>query len=77
MPVVDISTGQPLSDDPDQEDERLRGGAGRGATVSATDGPPEGSGVTTGPNNQREAQPGATQGDGPNLGGSNASGSAG
>ena len=78
MPVVDPSTGQPLSDDPDQEDERLRGGKGRGANVSATDAPPEGTGVSTGPNNPREAQPGATQTDGGDaLGGPNASGSAG
>ncbi len=74
MPVVDVNTGQPLSDDPDQEDERLRGGVGRGANVSATDGPPEGTGVVTGPNNAREAQPGATQGEGPDLGGSNSTG---
>ncbi len=74
MPVVDISTGQPLSDHPDQEDERLRGGKGRGEFVSATDGPPEGSGVVTGPNNPREARPGATQGEGPDLRGSDSSG---
>lgn len=48
MPVVDPTTGQPLSDDPDQEDERLRGGHGRGDLVSATEGPPEGSGVSAG-----------------------------
>jgi hypothetical protein len=76
MPVIDVNTGQPLSDDPDQEDERLRGGKGRGETVSATDGPPEGSGVSTGPNNAREAQPGATQGEGPDLGASNSTGGA-
>ena len=76
MPVVDVNTGQPLSDDPDQEDERLRGGKGRGGFVSATDGPPEGSGVVTGPNNPREAQPGATRGEGPDLGGSNSTGGA-
>ncbi|HWC10430.1 MAG TPA: hypothetical protein VG455_04320 [Acidimicrobiales bacterium] len=74
MPVVDASTGQPLSDDPDQEDERLRGGRGRGSFVSATDGPPEGSGVVTGPNNPREAEPGATEGEGPDLSGSNSTG---
>lgn len=74
MPVVDVNTGQPLSDDPDQEDERLRGGVGRGPNVSATDGPPEGTGVVTGPNNAREAKPGATQGEGPDLGGSNSTG---
>jgi hypothetical protein len=76
MPVVDANTGLPLSDDPDQEDERLRGGKGRGEFVSATDGPPEGSGVVTGPNNAREAQPGATQGDGPDLDESNSTGGA-
>ena len=48
MPVVDPTSGLPLSDDPDQEDERLRGGKGRGELVSATEGPPEGSGVSAG-----------------------------
>ena len=74
MPVVDTTTGQPLSDDPDQADERLRGGKGRGGFVSATDGPPEGSGVVTGPENSRQAQPGATHGDGPDVSGSSSSG---
>lgn len=77
MPVVDATTGEPVSDDPDQEDENLAGGKGRGWFVSATDGPPEGSGVVSGPNNDREAQPGATQGDdGSSPSGSNATGGA-
>lgn len=63
MPVVDPATGEPVSDDPDQENQDLAGGEGRGETVSATETPEEGSGVTTGPNNPRESQPGATQGD--------------
>lgn len=78
MPVVDPATGEPVSDAPDQEDENLAGGVGRGKTVSATETPAEGSGVTTGPNNPREAEPGATQGDDGNaLSGPNASGSGG
>jgi hypothetical protein len=74
MPVVDSNTGEPVSDDPDQEDENLAGGKGRGESVSATETAQEGSGVTTGPNNPRESQPGATQGEGDDLGGSNATG---
>jgi hypothetical protein len=76
MPVVDAKTGEPLSDDPDQEDERLRGGKGKGWFVSATDGPEEGSGVVTGPSNDREAQPGIVQGDGPDPSSSNSTGGA-
>lgn len=51
MPVVDPKTGIPLSDDPDQENDYLRGGVGRGQYVSATQGPPEGSGVKAGLDN--------------------------
>jgi len=57
MPVVNPETGEPMSDAPDQEDQSLAGGEGRGQSVSATETPKEGSGVTTGPNNEREAQP--------------------
>ncbi len=76
MPQVDES-GNPITDDPTLEDEEQRGGDGRGTFVDAHDAPSEGTGVSTGPNEPREAQPGATQGDSGNLGGSNASGSAG
>jgi len=63
MPVVNPETGQPVSDAPDQDDEHLAGGVGRGENVSATD-TGEHSSVTAGPNNEREAQPGATLSDG-------------
>ena len=76
MPQVGPS-GDPITDDPTLENEDQRGGDGRGANVDATGAPAEGTGVSTGPNEPREAQPGATQGEGENLGGSNASGSAG
>jgi len=78
MPVVNPETGEPMSDDPDQENQALAGGEGRGEFVSATDGPEEGSGVSTGPDNDpSEAQPGGTQGDsGNDPGGSNAAGGA-
>lgn len=76
MPQVD-ETGNPITDDPQAENPDQRGGEGRGSAVNASEQPGEGSGVTTGPDNPREAQPGATQGDGGNLGGPNASGSAG
>jgi len=77
MPKVDPDTGNPISDAPDSDDESARGGEGRGKFVDANSGPPEGSGVTTGPNNAREAQPGATQGDsGDDPSGSNAAGGA-
>ena len=76
MPQVDDS-GQPVTDDPSLDDEEQRGGDGRGPFVSATESPGEGTGVSTGPNEPREAQPGATQGEGANLGGSDASGGAG
>ncbi len=76
MPQVD-ETGNPVTDDPTLENEDQRGGDGRGPNVNASEAPAEGTGVSTGPNEPREAQPGATQGEGSNLGGSNASGSAG
>lgn len=76
MPQVDDS-GNPVTDDPTLEDEDQRGGDGRGPWVDASSQPSEGSGVTTGPDNPREAQPGATQGEGGELSGSDASGSAG
>jgi hypothetical protein len=75
MPVVDQNTGEPLSDDPDQDDEKLRGGEGRGRNVDAHAGGPGHSSIVTGPNNEREAQPGAVSGDGGNdPAGSNATG---
>jgi len=78
MPVVDPKTGEPVSDAPDQEDQSLAGGVGRGEEVSATEAPAEGTGISTGPNNPREAEPGATQGDsGDDPSGSNAGGSGG
>jgi hypothetical protein len=76
MPQVDES-GNPITDDPTLEDEEQRGGDGRGPFVDASQAPAEGSGVVTGPDNPREAQPGATQGEGDDLSGSDASGSAG
>ncbi len=76
MPQVDES-GNPITDDPTLENEEQRGGDGRAPFVDAHGAPAEGTGVSTGPNEPREAQPGATQGEGDNLGGSNASGSAG
>lgn len=63
MPAVDSNTGQPISDDPEQENQDLAGGKGRGENVDAHGSPAEGTGISTGPNNAREAQPGATQGD--------------
>lgn len=63
MPVVNPETGEPVSDAPDQADESLAGGVGRGENVSATD-TGEHSSITTGPDNEREAQPGATLTDG-------------
>ncbi|MGI9033924.1 MAG: hypothetical protein ACR2HY_09690 [Acidimicrobiales bacterium] len=76
MPGVDPTTGEPVTDDPDQQDESLAGGKGRGESVSATESPSEGSGVASGPDNSREAQPGATQGEGPELSGPDATGGA-
>jgi len=75
MPVVNPETGEPMSDDPDQEDQSLAGGEGRGQHVSATESPAEGSGVSTGPDNPREAQPREPD-DGNALDGSNATGGA-
>lgn len=76
MPQVGPS-GEPITDDPSLEDEEQRGGDGRGPWVDAHDAPGEGTGVSTGPNEPREAEPGATQTEGGNLGGPNASGSGG
>lgn len=76
MPQVDES-GNPLTDDPTLDDEEQRGADGKGPLVNASEQPAEGSGVTTSPDNPREAQPGATQGEGGDLGGSDASGSGG
>jgi len=75
MPVVNPETGEPMSDAPDQEDQSLAGGEGRGQSVSATESPEEGSGVMTGPDNEREAQPRQSD-DGNALDGSNATGGA-
>ena len=77
MPAVDENTGQPVSDDPDQEDENLAGGKGRGENVDASGGPPKHSSIATGPDNEREAQPGAVSSDtGNDPSGSNAAGGA-
>jgi len=78
MPVVNPETGEPMSDDPDQANQELAGGEGRGSNVSAHDAPAEGSGVSTGPSDSPvEAQPGGTQGDsGNDPSGSNAAGGA-
>ena len=57
MPVVNPETGEPMSDDPDQADQALAGGEGRGQNVSAHDAPAQGTGVSTGPDNPREAEP--------------------
>ena len=76
MPQVGPS-GDPITDDPNLEDEEQRGDDGRGPNVDAQGAPGDGTGVSTGPNEPREAQPGATQGEGGNLGGPAASGSAG
>jgi len=76
MPQVGES-GEPITDDPSLEDEEQRGGDGRGPFVDANRAPEEGTGVSTGPNEPREAQRGATQGEGGDLGGPDASGGAG
>ncbi|MGI8776517.1 MAG: hypothetical protein ACR2LJ_03840 [Acidimicrobiales bacterium] len=78
MPVVNPETGEPMSDDPDQENQDLAGGEGRGDNVSAHGSPSEGTGVSTGPQDDpAEAQPGGTLGDsGDDPGGSNATGGA-
>ena len=76
MPQVGES-GEPMTDDPTLDDEDQRGGDGMGPNVDANAAPGEGTGVSTGPNEPREAQPGATQGDDGDIGGSDASGSAG
>ena len=74
MPMVDKDTGQPLSDDPDQEDEELRGGKGRGQYVDANAGPPKHSSIVTGPNNEREARRGLSKDGGNDPSGPNAAG---
>ncbi|MDQ6910028.1 MAG: hypothetical protein M3Z84_04470 [Actinomycetota bacterium] len=73
MPAVD-EDGQPVSDAPDQEDESLAGGKGRGEFVDANSGPAgEHSSIETGPNNPREAARAGSADDGGNdPGGSNA-----
>lgn len=74
MPAIDKNTGQPVSDDPDQEDEALRGGNGRGQYVDAKAGPPKHSSIVTGPNNEREARRGFSPDGGNDPSGSNATG---
>lgn len=66
MPAVD-EHGQPVSDDPDQEDESLAGGKGRGQFVDANSGPPDRhSSIETGPDNPREAARAGSADDGGN-----------
>lgn len=74
MPKIDPDTGNPMSDAPDQADESAAGGVGRGGFVDAnTD--EAGPRITTSPDNEREARPGATEGDdGGALSGPNATG---
>ena len=55
MPKVDPTTGQPVSDAPDQEDQEAAGGEGYGGDSGQT----VDSGVSTTPDNTREAQSGA------------------
>ncbi|HEX8769245.1 MAG TPA: hypothetical protein VF711_00610 [Acidimicrobiales bacterium] len=76
MPAVDEETGQPISDDPNQEDESLAGGKGRGQFVDANSGPPDRhSSIETGPDNEREAaRAGEAGDDGDDPMGSNATG---
>jgi hypothetical protein len=59
MPKVDPDTGQPVTDDPDQEDESARGGKLSDGTAAAGGGGGGAPRTTTGPVNEREAQPGA------------------
>jgi hypothetical protein len=75
MPAVD-EDGQPISDAPDQEDESLAGGKGRGQFVDANSGPSDRhSSIETGPANAREAErSGAAEDDGNDPSGSNATG---
>lgn len=65
MPAVD-EHGQPMSDDPDQEDAELAGGKGRGEYVDANSGPAKHSSIETGPNNPREASRPVSQDEGGN-----------
>jgi hypothetical protein len=76
MPAIDKETGQPVSDDPEQEDESLAGGKGRGQFVDAHSGVPgEHSPIATGPDHEREAERGGSASDsGNDPGGSNAAG---
>lgn len=60
MPKVDPSTGEPISDAPDQEDESARGGKLSDGTAAAGGGAP-GDRTTTGPVNERESQRGAIE----------------
>ncbi len=55
MPIVDPSTGEPVTDAPDQEDQEAAGGEGKGGDSGVL----VDSDVSTGPDNEREAQPGA------------------
>lgn len=75
MPKVD-DDGQPVSDDPAQEDESLAGGKGRGQFVDAHSGPAgEHSSIETDPNNPREtARAGSADDGGNDPSGSNATG---
>jgi hypothetical protein len=69
MPKVDPSTGEPMSDAPEQDDESLAGGQGRGEFVDAhTD--EAGSRIETSPDNPREGQPGAVKSPGEGVGNS-------
>ncbi len=58
MPKVDPDTGQPVSDAPEQEDESAAGGK-LGDGTHAGGGGGDAARTTTGPDNEREAQPGA------------------
>jgi hypothetical protein len=74
MPAVD-EHGQPISDDPDQDDPELAGGKGRGQFVDPERGGPEHSSIETGPNNPREASRGPeARDDASDPGSSNATG---
>lgn len=55
MPKVDPTTGQPVSDAPDQADEDAAGGEGYGGDSGQT----VDSNVSTNPDNPREAQSGS------------------
>ena len=55
MPVVDPSTGEAVSDAPDQENPDLAGGEGKGGDSGTL----VDSNVSTNPDNAREAEPGS------------------